>query len=121
MSKNDLNSTKMESAAPRKAAWRRALQRSMAAASALAVGISLMAATPAMADHKHDKWKHHHKHAKHGHGNGHHNGGTRVVYVQPRPIYIEEPTYYVVPAPRHHPRPVVYEAPSINIVVPLFD
>ncbi|WP_374655286.1 hypothetical protein [Dongia sp.] len=92
----------------------------------LAVGMAA-AATPALADGKHkNHWKH---------DNGHHYGQYKhpevvryydepdVIYVE-RPVHVREPVYvrervYV------QPRPVyvepVYQRPSINIVVPLFD
>lgn len=99
----------------------RHLRRALALGFALVIGGTLMAASPALADHKHNKWKHHdkHSHYKHNHkpdwyGAYHHNHGPRV-------IYVEEPRYYVVPAPRYHRAPVIYERPSINIVVPIFD
>jgi hypothetical protein len=102
------------------------ISRALALGFALLIGGTLLAATPALADNKHNKWKHHdtHSHYKHQqepywygayhHDRGHNDWGPRVVYV-------EEPRYYVVPAPRYHPAPVIYQQPSINIILPLFD
>jgi hypothetical protein len=97
---------------------RRWLQRGTLATLAAIIGVIALSASPALADRKKDKWKHH----NHGHYQQHHHyyhDDPRVVYVRPRTVYVEEPVYYVVP--RHHPRPIVYERPAINIVVPLFD
>lgn len=106
----------LESSRPMPRRW---LQRGALATLAAIIGIAAMSASPALADRKKDKWKHHnHGHYQH---HNHYYGDPRVVYVQPRTVYVEEPTYYVVPTRHYHPRPIVYERPSINIVLPLFD
>lgn len=93
----------------------RSLPNRFAAALMLAGSLGL-AATPALADHKQ---KHH---GKHGH---YHQHGPQVVYVTPRPVYVPvyyEAPVYVAPRPVHYrPAPVVYERPTINIVVPIFE
>jgi hypothetical protein len=94
-----------------KTAWSKPIQLGVALLMAASLGV---AAAPALADHKQ---KHHWKHG--------HPHGRQVVYVQPRPVYVpvyyQEPVYVAPPPVYYRPAPVVYERPTINIVVPIFD
>lgn len=95
------------------------------ASCALIVGFAMATLSPAFAD----DW-----HRGHGHHDrdrdfyGYYNPGPiivrpRPIVVAPAPYYYEpQPTYYVVPPPPPPPvyyQPVpVYEAPSLNVVIP---
>ena len=79
-----------------------------------ALGLTLLAASPAYADRDHHRHRGHHGHGHyqkwqgyHGHGRHHWNHGARIVIWQPAPVYRAYPAPYpvYVPAP---PPPVVH-------------
>ncbi len=79
---------------------------------AAALGVILLAASPALADgghrHRHHGHGHHHKwtgHQRHGHHQRPHFG-ARIVLWQPAPVYRAYPAPYPVHVPA--PPPVVY-------------
>ncbi len=113
---------------PRRTSWGR-----KAVGALIAVGVTLAASSPAMAD----KWNNpgHNKHWKHNHGGyySYYRPQPSVVYVRPAPIYVAPPPVYYQPAPVYvQPAPVyvapppvyyqpvpVYQRPQVSIVVPL--
>lgn len=116
-----MTSTNSSQHAGKPARLARHLRRRLALGFALLIGGTLLAATPALADNKHNKWKHHDKQSQYRQTQEPYWYGAYQDDHGPRVVYVEEPRYYVVPAPRHHPAPVIYQQPSINIILPLFD
>ena len=108
---------------------RRFSTRQMAAGLLVVAGFAVAAASPALADRKHNHGNNHgyYDNGKHRGHYKHRNevvyyGSPRVIYVEQEPIYVRQRVYvepepiYYQPAPR-----VIYQRPSVNIIVPLFD
>ena len=107
-----------ETELPRRTSWGR-----LAVGCLVAVGIALVAGSPAMADnwnngHGNKHWKHHHKHHNYYSYNNYGYYRPQVVYVQPQPVYVQPaPVYVAPPPPVYYYEP--YHRPSVSIVFPI--
>ena len=89
----------------------RLVQQLSIAAGLLAVAVSAIGTTPALA---HDGWKHRHKHHHHYYGPppGH------VRYYSAPPVIYERPVVYRE-VPMYREAPMYYGPPSLNFNIPL--